>query len=97
MERPNYYAIITADVRYDDRLCANAKLLYAEITALSHARDYCWASNGYFAKLYNVEVRTVQRWIEQLARFGYIKVSRVKETSARRQLIPLSKKPTVSR
>ena len=37
-EKPNYYAIIPADVRYCKRISANAKLLFAELTthALRH-------------------------------------------------------------
>ena len=34
-EKPRYYAIIPANVRYSD-LKPNAKLLYGEITALSN-------------------------------------------------------------
>ena len=34
MEKPNYYAINPADVRYSKKLTPNATLLYAEITAL---------------------------------------------------------------
>ena len=46
---PTYFAIITADVRYDKNLKANEKLLFAEITALSNTNGYCHASNRYFA------------------------------------------------
>lgn len=34
-EKPGYYAIIPADVRYNEQLPPNAKLLYGEITALT--------------------------------------------------------------
>lgn len=72
MIHKSYYAIIPADVRYDEDLPANAKLLYGEITALCNERGYCWASNSYFAKLYKVSVRTVQTWINALEKKGYI-------------------------
>ena len=34
--KPTYYAVINAKVRYDNRLTANAKLLYGEITCLTY-------------------------------------------------------------
>lgn len=70
-----YYAIIPANVRYDKDLVPNAKLLYGEITALCNEKGYCWASNQYFAELYNVSDRTVKNWISQLADKGYIQRS----------------------
>lgn len=74
MERPNYYAIIPATVRYDDKLSANAKLLFGEITALTSKEGYCWASNSYFGKLYGVDPRSVRRMIALLKKQGHIKV-----------------------
>lgn len=71
----NYYAIIPANVRYDNRLTANAKLLYGEITALCNEKGYCWASNGYFAELYKVDKTTISRWVSQLSDFGYVTVT----------------------
>ena len=73
-EQPNYYSILPANVRYDERLKANEKLLYSEITALANMHGYCYASNGYFANLYDVSKRTISNWISNLDKFGYIKL-----------------------
>lgn len=72
---PAYYAVIPATIRYDSRISANAKLLYGEITALCNEKGFCWATNGYFSKLYNVSARSIQRWISDLETFGYIKAN----------------------
>ena len=71
--KKSYYAIIPANVRYDKRLKPNAKLLYGEITALCNEKGYCWASNDYFAELYEVKKETISRWITDLVEFGYLK------------------------
>lgn len=72
MEQPNYYAVIPANVRYDKTLTDKAKLLYGEITSLSNKDGYCWASNGYFADLYDVTPQAVSKWIKNLEDGGYI-------------------------
>jgi len=74
MEKPSYFAILTADVRYDKTLKPLARLLYAEITALCNKEGYCWSSNQYFADLYEVDPKTVSGWIGQLKTKGYITV-----------------------
>lgn len=74
MNQPSYYAVIPANVRYDIKLKANAKLLYGEITALCGAQGFCWAKNDYFAALYDVNHKTISRWISQLEARGFIEV-----------------------
>ena len=71
-EQPNYYAIISAEVRYDNNISANAKLLYAEITALLNMNGECFATNKYFSKLYGKSVVTISKWINELISNGYI-------------------------
>ena len=72
---PAYYAVIPATIRYDSRISANAKLLYGEITALCNEKGFCWATNGYFAKLYSVTARSIKTWISSLEEMGYITVN----------------------
>lgn len=73
-EKPNYYSILTADVRYDKELKANEKLLFSEITALANKYGYCTASNGYLADLYGVKKTTVSHWLIHLKEKNYISI-----------------------
>lgn len=72
--QPSFYAVIPASVRYNKNLEAHAKLLYGEITALANQYGYCWATNSYFAELYEVDVSTVKRWLMSLKSEKLIKV-----------------------
>lgn len=74
MDRPNYYAIIPANVRYNKNLKPNEKLLYGEITSLCNQKGFCWASNSYFSELYNVTVQTISSWVSNLKKEGYVMV-----------------------
>ena len=74
MDKKGYYAIIPANVRYDESLTPNAKLLYGEITALCNEKGYCWATNSYFAGLYNVSKVSISKWIGSLKDAGYISI-----------------------
>ena len=72
-EKPTYYAIIPASVRYSS-LKPNAKLLYGEITALSNKLGFCYATNNYFAELYNVSKNTISNWLSDLNKAGFITI-----------------------
>lgn len=72
--RPSYYAVLTAEVRYDKNLSASEKLFYAEITALTQMNGSCYASNAYFAELYGVARSTISLWVSNLVKAGYISV-----------------------
>ena len=95
-EKPGYYSILTADVRYDERLkkYADCKVLFSEITALSNKYGYCTASNGYFARLYDRPKPTISRWINLLIKLGYLKSEMIyKENSKEiqeRRLYPIT-------
>lgn len=95
-EKPSYYSILTADVRYDERLkkYADCKVLFSEITALSNKYGYCTASNGYFARLYDRPKQTISRWISLLIKLGYLKSEMIyKENSKEiqeRRLYPIT-------
>ena len=73
MNKPNYYAVIPANVRYNKTLTPNAKLLYAEITALCNMNGKCTASTKYFCTIYEVSRISVQKWLKILEDKNYIK------------------------
>lgn len=78
-EKPSYYAIIPAFVRYDERLSSSEKLMYGELTCLTNKLGYCYATNGYFAKLYGKDVSTISRWVKNLEGCGYISIAYERE------------------
>ena len=69
----NYYAVIPAQVRYDNTIPPGARLLYGEIAALANKNGYCFAQNSYFAECYQITVKTVKLWLSALEEKGYIK------------------------
>jgi len=98
---PNYYSVIPANVRYDKSLTFFAKILYGEISALSNKFGYCFATNSYFANLYQCSSSTISQSVQKLRDTGHISVE-IKNTGGqnqRRLLLktgyPPSRKPTV--
>ena len=73
-EKPNYFAVIPANVRYDKELKPIEKLLYGEITTLTLKTGECWASNTYFAQLYGICPTTISKYLNHLKQRGYINI-----------------------
>lgn len=86
METPNYYAVIPAEIRYSKELSMFQKLLYAEITALTQKDGYCWASNKYFAELYDVSERYISQSINSLKEKGFLQIFVDKEAGNKRKI-----------
>ena len=82
-EKPNYYAIIPADVRYCKKLKPIERLIYAEITCLTNNKGYCWATNEYFSNLFEISTRSVSRHINNLKEFRFISVSITRDKSSK--------------
>lgn len=70
--RAGYWAVLSARVRRDRSLRANAKLLYAEIAALLGPEGYCWATNAFFADTLGITARAVRGLLVELEEHGYI-------------------------
>ena len=73
-EKSKYYAVIPLEVLHDHRLPAIARNMYADILSLSQSNGYCWATNEYFEKTYDISKATVKRHIKALRDSGYIDV-----------------------
>jgi DNA-binding transcriptional ArsR family regulator len=92
MNNPNYYAILTADVRYCPNLSPQEKLLFAEITALSQKDGVCFAGNNYFAELYGLTDTTISHQISALEKLGFIKIEFEKEGArVKKRMITVAK------
>ena len=72
--KPSFYSILTANVRYDDRLSFAEKVFFSEITCRTNVLGFCYTSNYTFLELYKKDIRTISRWIFNLAKLGYINV-----------------------
>lgn len=72
--KPAYYSVLTAQVRYDKRLSPMEKILYSEISALLDMNGKCFASNSYFANLYGMSEQSISNCIKHLKETGYIKI-----------------------
>lgn len=85
-EKPNYYAIIPARVRYAKDLSMFQKLLFGELTALSNKEGFCWAGNAYFAKLYDKTETWISETLNDMYKKGYLHIYRSSTNSQNRKV-----------
>ena len=68
-----YYTILPAEIRLDKRLSAFEKILYSDILALANKKGYCYATNQYFAKTYQMSISSISNAISKLVELDFIK------------------------
>ena len=85
-QKENFYAVIPVYILQDKELTQTAKLLYGQISALTNKEGYCWASNSYFAELFDCSKDTISRNINLLIKKGYIKGTIEKKNGNLRKL-----------
>ena len=83
---PNYYAVIPAHVRYAEHLSNFQKLLYWEITALSHKCGYCFAQTSYFCKLYGKSRPWISEVLSDMNKKWYINIEVMPEIWNQRKI-----------
>ena len=97
MDKPNFYSILPAHVRYDKNLTDKAKLIFSEITSLCNSNGECYAQNEYFENLYSLSERTVTRIISLLKKRGYIEIKYIYKFGSKeieKRIISISKNIT---
>lgn len=69
------YFIGVPRIILNDQTCSSTdKLIYGMINSLSNNKEYCYASNGYFAKELNLTAKTVSKSLSKLKELDYIKI-----------------------
>ena len=69
------YFIGVPRIILNDQTCSSTdKLIYGMINSLSNNKEYCYASNGYFAKELGLTTKTVSKSLSKLKELNYIKI-----------------------
>lgn len=72
------YFIAVPRIILSDQTCSQTdKLVYGVINSLSNNKEYCYASNSYFANILGVKEKTISNSINNLKRQKYIVVINV--------------------
>ena len=63
---PSFYAVVPISILEKKTISANAKLLYAEIMALSKKSGKCFATNEYLAERLGLSKKTIPSLLKEL-------------------------------
>lgn len=86
----SFFGILPSDLRADMRVTYGAKVLYAEITAMTCGKSkFAWASNSSLGRAIGGSARSASRWISELETCGYIRVDRTYDDSQCRKIWPI--------
>jgi uncharacterized phage protein (TIGR02220 family) len=89
-QKPSYFSILPALVRYDKELTPLSKLLFSEITALSNKTGRAYPTNKYLAELYNCSTKTISASLSLLESKDFIIIEIEKNKKGTyRSIIPL--------
>ena len=70
--KPSYWAVLPASVRYDPELTASARLLYGDIFTQAYATGYCYATNQELGDSLSLSQKRVSALVSELVNHGYI-------------------------
>lgn len=77
--------VIPAQVRYDKRLPANARLLYGDLLAKAKNGQYYMASRHWLAEATGMSRDSVKGWLKKLDECGYIRRERIYDADGKRK------------
>ena len=91
-DKPGFWAILPAVVRYDKSLPPMARLLYAEISALCNRDGVCTARNQYFMDVFELSEPQTSRLIHRLQSRGHVHIENDKKTNQRNMTLSYDSK-----
>lgn len=66
--------ILPTSILGDNNITPLERLLLISILSLCKQKGYCWATNEYFAELFNVRKQTISKSISSLSKNNYIEL-----------------------
>ena len=74
LRKPGYWAVLPASVRYCEGLSATAKIVYAELSALTQMDGVANQDNAWFCRVLGISERTLQGHLRALEQKGFITI-----------------------
>jgi hypothetical protein len=81
------YVHLPSTLVLDKSISADAKILYGILILKSKKTGYCFATNSFFASMFGVKERSIQRYLKQLSQNKYVHVVMGEDNQNRRIFI----------